>query len=224
MNKWFKDFSQSLLGEKVSTDLIGAGSSNSESAMAHYRFQHQAKVKEAIEETFPVLMNLLDWEEEWEKFWQEKEESPRSLDFLPGVFLKYLENSKVPEALVELARFELDLETYSWNHGSQSHLQHENFSEESSFELGDYEVKTYKAPVTQIYEEEKILGLDVEKVLLWHRGESVHYRSMAEWELKVLDLLRSSVGEALEAAPEDAKAVGEFFSWLGSSHLIRKVN
>lgn len=223
MKNWFSDFEACLNGGKASSDLVGAGSADSERAMAHYRFQHQAKMKEAVEVTFPALLRHLgeSWQDIWLAFWNQNDISPRSLDWFPEVFMKYFQTTSAPLWQKELARFEHHLDVHPWSHKTLSLYSSSTLSETSKIIMGNHELITFQTSVTQSYEENAPEEFRPETVLLWQKESGVFYRTMNEWELKVFTHLPMGVEVALEFAPEDPEAVGDFFKWLGSSHLIQ---
>lgn len=225
MKDWFSQFEACLDGDKAPGDLIGAGTATSERAMGHYRFQHQAKYREAVEDSFPVLLRLsgAEWDGIWKNFWAQNEASPRSLDWVSETFVNHFLKTPAPESLKELARFELALDSHSWSHKILPLRSDLTISEDCQVILGNYEVVSFSAPVTEIYSGDADSGSGPQTVLIWHKNDDVFYRAMKDWELDVLTHLGDGVGEALEFAPEDAEAVGEFFRWLGSSHLIQGI-
>ncbi len=218
--KWFEDFSQGV----ASVDLIGAGSASAAEALAHYQYQHQAKMQEAVEETFPVFkrMKNSEWKDLWKKFWDSKPSSPRSLDYLGEEFLEFMKGHHALEA--ELVRFEWRLETLPWSIKRLPAGDLSGLSGDSRLELHRYEVEDFKTPITKIYEEENWQTGTGERVLFWMKESGVHYSSMEEWELVVLAQLPSGVETALASAPEDEQKVSEFFQWLGQSGLVKAVH
>lgn len=224
MKSWFDTFTVALDGGEVSRDLIGAAKASAEMAIGHYRFQHQAKVRDAVEDTFPVLLKFLgeEWNNVWDNFWQQNEISPRSLDFFPEVFVNYFCKTNALLQLKELARFEHDLDIYPWTHGRLDPVENFQIQEDSRIDLGPFELKTYEASVTTLYTDETARALESEQVLLWMKGDAAHFRRMKGWELSVLQNLSKGVEKALEFASDDSEEVKSFFNWLGSSHLVRK--
>lgn len=226
MKDWFSAFEKCLDGEAAPSDLIGAGTATSERAMSHYRFQHEAKYREAVEDTFPVLIRYLgdEWENTWRKFRSDNEESPRSLDWVSGVFASYFAKSSAPLWQKELARFEHLMEVHPWTHRALRLKEGLTLSENCRVILGKYELVSFESPVTEIYGEEEVTDKEAkENVLLWLKDESVYFRPMQDWELQVLTKMPEGVEAALEFAPDDEELVGEFFQWLGSSHLIQDI-
>ncbi len=224
MKNWFSDFEVCLNGGNVSSDLIGAGSADSHRAMSHYRYQHQAKMKEAVEMTFPVLLKKLgsDWENEWRNFWNQNEISPRNLDWFPEVFFNYFLTTSAPLWQKELARFEHRLDIHPWTHKTLCLKAHLVLTEGSKVILGNYEILEFSAPVTEIYSAEETSDKDhPQTVLLWQKESGVYFRKMKAWEVEVFTSLDQGIDRALENALADETAVGEFFQWLGSSGLIQ---
>jgi hypothetical protein len=224
MKEWFETFEETLRGEKPSADLIGACSAGAEKAMAHYRYQHNAKLREAVEDTFPVLIQRLgnEWEEVWKSFAAQNDISPRSLDWFPEVFLNYFVKTDAPLWQKELARFEHRLDIHPWTNRALRPRPELVPTEESCVHLGNHEIVRFKVGVTSIYHGQVVKG-GSESAILWQKEDGVYFRAMKEWELNVLTKLSLGVGLALEEAPEDPEAVGEFFQWLGGSHLIQKI-
>jgi hypothetical protein len=224
MKEWFDKFEETLCGQRPSADLIGAGTSSAERAMAHYRYQHSAKLREAVEDTFPVLLQRLgeEWNGVWKTFIAQNEISPRSLDWFAEVFLNYFVNTDAPLWQKELARFEHRLDIHPWSNRALRPRPELLPTEESCVHLGNHEIVRFKVNVAAIYHGGEVSG-GSESVLLWQKEDGVYFRAMKEWELNVLTKLSLGVGVALEEAPEDPEAVGEFFQWLGSSCLIQKI-
>ncbi|HXH74270.1 MAG TPA: putative DNA-binding domain-containing protein [Bacteriovoracaceae bacterium] len=224
MREWFDQFTSSLKGAVASRDLIGAGTANAEIAVDHYRYQHRAKVKEAIEDTFPELLRLLgkDWKGYWDEFWKTNPASPRSLDFYPEGFLNHFLMTNAPAHLKQLARFEHFLDIHPWTHGPLDVINLNTMCEESCLTLAPLDVRHFTAPVVGLYQEIENLDLNEEQqVIIWVTPKGTKFRVMQEWELKVMSQLHLGVGIALQEAPEDADAVSTFFQWLGKSGLIR---
>ncbi len=224
MKSWFSQFEECLKGGTASSDLIGAGTADSNRAMAHYRYQHQAKMKEAVEMTFSVLIKYLgdSWDNTWAAFWNQNEISPRSLDWFPEIFMNYFQTTTAPQWQKELARFEHHMDIHPWSNKVLPLNTSLTLQEDSKVVLGNHEMINFKAPVTDLYEENLTPDQDQHQiVLLWQKENAVYFRGMKEWEVKVFTSLPDGVDTALEHAPEDAEAVGEFFKWLGSSHLIQ---
>jgi hypothetical protein len=224
MKNWFSQFEECLNGEKAPADLIGAGTADSDRAMAHYRYQHISKMKEAVEVTFPVLLRYLgnDWQETWESFWKQNEVSLRNLDWFPEVFMNYFLTTNAPIWQKELTRFEHHMDIHPWTNKVLTLNTSFVLDESSKVILGNYEILSFKAPVTELYNEDEISDKDESQmVLLWQKEDGIYFRVMKEWEQKVLTTLDQGVENALEHAPEDPEAVGEFFKWLGSSCLIQ---
>lgn len=227
MKNWFSSFEECLRGSAAPSDLVGAGTADAERAMRHYRFQHEAKMKEAVEETFPMLLkNLGDqWENIWNEFHAQNEISPRSLDWFPEVFLHFFLKSAHPEWMRELARFEHVLDVHSWNHPALTLRTDLVPSGESCVHTGKYEVLSFKAPVSDLYEEEEVTDFNrLQTLIIWQKEDGTFYRAMEEWELSVLSKLHLGMEAALEDAPEDPEKIGKFFQWLGSSCLIQRLS
>jgi hypothetical protein len=223
MSKWFDSFAASLRSEALSSDLIGAGKASAEDAMAHYRFQHQQKIKEAVESSFPALLEQLkdQWPECWKAFWNTHPGSPRSLDFYPDVFLNNFLASNVSQAMKDLASFERQLEIFAWEHKYFSPCEIQGLSETSRLELIDYKVLSYTTDVIGSYQNKETCI--PQKILIWLNADGVQFKSLHDWELKVLSELPQGLGLALESAPEDQSGVTNFFGWLASSGLVKKI-
>ncbi len=221
MKTWFENFFST-----PGKDLIGAGTASSERAMNHYHFQHQAKMKEAVEATFPKLVGHMgeDWEKAWKIFFTQNTISPRNLDWFPEVFLNHFTTTSFPVWMKELARFEHRLDIHPWHHPALSLKTDFVLSEDAKVILGKFEVISFLAPVSEIYDEETTSFETKENVLVWEKESGTHFRKMEDWEIDILMKLSEGVSSALEAAPEDEVKVGEFFQWLGSSALIQNVN
>ncbi|MES2526347.1 MAG: hypothetical protein V4598_04645 [Bdellovibrionota bacterium] len=221
MKTWFENFFTA-----PGKDLIGAGTATSERAMNHYRFQHQAKMKEAVEATFPKLLQHVgqEWENIWKSFWEQNTISPRNLDWFPEVFLNYFVTTSNPSWMKELARFEHRLDIHPWQHCSLALKTDFVLSEDAKVILGKFELVSFSAPVSEIYDEETTSFDQAEIVLIWEKESGTHFRKMEDWEIEILMKLPEGVSVALESAPDDELKVGEFFQWLGSSALIQHVN
>ncbi len=217
---WFKQFAQGT----PSSDLIGAGEASAAEALAHYQYQHQAKMREAVEETFPVFKRLKgsEWKNLWRDFWESKPHSPRSLDYLGAEFLKFMERKNPKEA--ELVRFEWVLETLPWSTKRLPAGDLSALSADSKLELHAYMVEKFTTAVTESYESESWGSGAGETVLFWMKESGVRYSVMQNWELAVLTHLPQGVGMALEYAPDDEALVSEFFQWLGQSGLVKAVH
>ena len=227
MKNWFDSFEESLRGNFAPSDLIGAGAADAERAMRHYRFQHEAKLRESVEDTFPMLLKFLgdDWENIWDTFHAQNEISPRSLDWFPEVFLNYFLKSAHPLWMKELARFEHVLDVHAWNHPALPLRSDLVMTESSCIHLGKFETVKFHSPVIDLYEGEEVTDHDSAcTLLIWQKEDGTYYKAMKGWELSVLAKLSQGVEVALEDAPEDAEAVGEFFQWLGSSCLIQRLS
>lgn len=222
MKNWFSEFTEALKGNDPSPDLLGAGKNSGARVLQHYRWQHEAKIRESVEETFPELLRFLgkEWENIWENFWESAPASPRSLDWFPGVFLQYYLTSNAPLHLKELARFEGILDEYPWTHLSGEAPA--GFVPDLSMKLSlsDHEIHRFEAPVSALYENTGE-SVDVrETLVIWMKSDGVYYRRLLPWEEAVFRKIPLGIEEALEEAPEDPEAVGEFFTWLGSSGLL----
>lgn len=221
---WFEEFESSLRGERGSSDLVGAGSADAERSLKHYRYQHQAKLREAVEDTFPSLVKQVgeSWNGEWKRFWLTQPQCPRSLDFFSGVFLEYWLKTPHRLELKELARFEYLMDIHPWTHQRLSLFPLETMSEEAKVLLAPLDIQRFSTGVIQLYEEKPAVSGE-QIVLLWLREDGLRYRVLQVWEECVLRRLPEGVAVALEEAPEDTKAVGEFFQWLGQSGLIQAI-
>lgn len=226
MKAWFDEFHNALFDGSIPTDLIGAGEANAEEALAHYRYQHEVKIRESVESTLPALVRHLnvEWNEVWKIFRALHTPSPRSLDWYPQVFLNYYLASTAPLHLKELARFEQAMDQHPWTHSKLLPEAIEAMDSDCRLILSPLDVHRFKAPVVKLYRGEEPGTLDTpQDVLIWMREDGVHFRVMQGWELKVLENASRSIGEALEHAPEDTGGVSEFFTWLGKSSIIRQV-
>lgn len=226
MKDWIQRFEAAVNGGPVPEDIIGAGKASARKALGHYRFQHEAKMKEAVEETFPALLTHLrdSWEEVWKKFWQENPVSPRSLDWFPEIFLRHFLTTDSPRWQKELARFEHVMDVHPWNHLNLLPREGLVPTEDSRIVLGNHEIVSFRAPVTKLYDGEAVEEFEEEEsVVIWQKDGGVYYRALTDWELRVFRKLSVSVEDALTEAPEDPEAVGEFFQWLGSSCLIQEL-
>lgn len=226
MKSWYENFESALKEGSVSRDLIGAGKASSEEAMKHYQFQHRAKRKEAIEDTFPALRKKLgpDWENVLDEFLSSGRASPRNLDWLPGNFCSFFQESLAGSHLKELARFEHHLDIHAWTHKELSHRPELIPDESSVIVLGKHELLRFKAPVSVLYEDGDPESLQTtETVIVWQKESGTYFRSLEDWELSVLEHLEMGLGQALTNAPEDTAAVGSFFEWLGGSCLIQEL-
>lgn len=221
---WYVDFESSLRGEKGSADLVGAGSADAERSLKHYRYQHQAKLREAVEDTFPSIVKQVgeSWDGEWKKFWLTQPQCPRSLDFFSGVFLEYWLKTPHSLELKELARFEYQMDIHPWTHKRLNVFPLEAMSEEAKVLLAPLDIQRFAVSVTDLYEE-KVAKSEEQIVLLWLREDGLRYRELEAWEETVLRRLPEGVAVALEEAPEDAEAIGAFFQWLGQSGLIHAI-
>lgn len=226
MGNWFYKLESMLSnGEVISDDLIGAGQATAKRAIAHYRYQQKEKVKEAIEDTFPVLKKLVgeDWSSLVESFYSTNQNSPRSLDFISKVFLNHIQNLTWPVYWKELARFEYCLEIHPWSHRQYYPIPLDSLSEESKLVLDPLDFQIFRAPVVEFYEGIEVSNLEQnEEVLIWMNGGVVHYKKMEEWEIRVLAILSEGIIKAVEYAPDEKKAT-EFFTWLGTANLIREL-
>ncbi len=225
LKQWFESFENCLDGGPTPKDIIGAGTSDPKTAMDHYRFQHEAKYREAVEDTFPVLLRFLgdSWEKIWQSFWEENSSSPRSLDWVSEVFLNYYQKTASPMAMKELARFEHAMDIHPWRHRLLELRSEFVLTEDSRVFLGNHEILSFEADVTSIYEEAPEFVEKKVYVIIWQKDDGVYYRRLMEWERSVLSKLSLGVEYALEEATDDPVEVGEFFQWLGSSHLIQDV-
>lgn len=226
MKEWFEKFHENLFGEDTGADLIGAGKASAAEAFDHYRYQHRVKTREAVEETFPSLLQHLgdEWIEVWRSFKKTLPHSPRSLNWYPAVFLEFYLKSDAPLPLKELARFEQAMDVHPWTHRKLTPVDLSGMTEESSLILSHLDLHTFAAPVTKMYNDESPSDLsEKEQVIIWLKADGVNFRHLQEWEVRVLKQVSLSVGEALEHAPDDEEAVGSFFKWLGESNLIRQV-
>lgn len=223
MKEWFDQFEACLRGSPASSDLIGAGTADADRAMGHYRYQYQAKQKEAVELTFPRLRKYLgeEWEMTWKTFHGQNDISPRSLDWYPEVFLNYFLSTTAPLWMKELARFEHRLDIHPWSHRTLSLKAELVPDEESKIIPGNHEIISFAAPVVDLFYERRAPVDSPQTVLLWQKESGVYFRLMQSWELDVFQALPLGVERALQYAPEDPEAVGEFFRWLGSSCLIQ---
>lgn len=222
---WFDEFKNSMHGEATPSDLIGAGKADAQKALEHYRYQHEQKIKEAVEDTFPILLERLGgrWKNIWKEFWSTNPRSPRSLDFYADVFLEYFQKSSATVADKELCRFERILDTYPWKTTPVIPCSLENLSGESILELGDHEIISFKAQVISLYQGEEVQD-ESTQVIFWLTQDGVEFKNLATWEVEILKNLGKGIDEALETIEQDADEVSGFFSWLARSGLIRKLH
>lgn len=226
MNAWFDQFAQSLKEAPVSDDLKGAGTASAERAMAHYRFQHKAKVQECIEDHFGVTRALLgvEWQRIWNQFWASSPTSPRSLDFYPAVFLAWLQNSDCAPLIKELARFEDALEIHAWTQREYPACALTALTGAECIELVSTTILTLTGPVAESYQTKSLqAGEEKQHVYIWLTASGVHYRVMKPWEVQVLRLLPTGLENALGEAQAAEEEIAAFFQWLGSSGAIRSM-
>ncbi|MBY0515708.1 MAG: DNA-binding domain-containing protein [Bacteriovoracaceae bacterium] len=227
MSQWFAQFAQSIKGSDPSEDLIGAGSANASQAMAHYRFQHQAKIRDAIEESYPSLISRLgkkEWNGVWREFWKTNSHSPRSLDYISEVFLNYLDQTALSSQLKALAKFELRLESFPWTHEACVLKPIAELSDHSKLDLGPYEIVEFSCNVIDFYQDSDVPELKTHHIIFWLKDDGVNFRIMEQWERKVLALLPQGVETALRDLDVSEMALSEFFQWLGQSSLIQEVH
>lgn len=225
---WFHYFKDSILNEsKASDDLIGANGSLAEVSLEHYRFQHQQKIKEAVEATYPILVKKLgsEWNMAWNNFWGSRPHSPRSLDFYPDVFLDYFQNQDAPLALKELAFFERAIDTYSWNHVPIKACSIAEISASSIIELTDYDILEFRTPVIDSFNELPLEKIETKKyhTMIWITHDGVEFRYLEYWELSLLKKLNEGIGIALEGLDRSEEEVISFFRWLAGAGLILKI-
>lgn len=226
MNQWFEHFASSLAGAEISSDLVGAGSALPQKALEHYRYQHETKIREAVESTFMKLVKSsgAQWAQTWKSFRETHPASPRSLDWYPQLFLDYYLSSQAPHHLKELARFEQAMDVHPWTHRCPAPVSLEGMTADSRLVIAPLDLHYFAAPVSELYQEEDGIDLTAaQNILLWMKDDGVHFRVMQEWELRVLENVLLGINEALEHAPQEPEAVGRFFKWLGESCLIRQV-
>jgi len=222
---WFEQFIDSLQGKQASLDLQGAALASSEQAMRHYRFQHQAKVREAIEDTFFITKKILgnNWEDIWNQFWMIPHETPRSLDYVSEVFLKFLNAQDYQLELRELARFEYLMDIHPWTHESLPKFSIASLTDSSQIILHPLDIHEFKTPVSTAYDQEIFLEGSPEKVLFWMTETGVHFRKMEVWELDILQNLDKGIQVALDDLEINADSLSDFFKWLGESNLVREI-
>lgn len=222
MNQWFEEYKKILQTGGGSLNLKGAGSASIEQAMEHYAYQHQAKIRGAIEATFPKLMEHMgeEWESCWKSFWDSRPASPRSLDFLPEVFLNYFLLTDHGNHLKDLVCLEQALDIFPWSHPKTVSAGLEGLNEESKISIGHFDVHRFSTPVVSLYSGDDLDKTESDVVIIWQKEDGVRYRKVEEWEIDVLKSLSLGLMKALEKAPEDQEAVSEFFTWLGQSELV----
>ncbi len=226
MKSWFHQFHKDLKTQTLSTKLVGAGTSTPERAFAHYRYQHEIKIREATEETFSTLKEILgtEWNKVWQAFRESSPPSPRSLDYYSKVFLDWYRKTSAPLHHQELARFEYLMDIHPWTHESLDVLPLPELTEDTKLIVSPLDFHRFDAPVSALYRGHEVQNLTEKTiVLLWFNDGSVNFRQMESWELEVLKNLSRGLAVALESAPEDDEKVGAFFQWLGTSGLIRGI-
>ncbi|MFP5489933.1 MAG: putative DNA-binding domain-containing protein [Bacteriovoracia bacterium] len=221
---WFEQFKLGMKGENPTLDLIGAKSASAQIALEHYRYQHQSKIREAIEETFPQTKIHMGekWESLWTSFWESKPHSPRSLDFFGEVFLQFIMGNEKDLATCELARFEWAMEIHPWTHERLKVLPLPSMDEETKLVLAPLDIQEFSYPVMELYQTQEIGDHASQRILFWMKESGLHFRRLTRWEEDVLKALPFGLGLALEHAPEDQEAVAAFFQWLGSSGLVQE--
>lgn len=228
MKDWFTLFHESLHEGKgpEGLDLIPAGTATAEAAFGHYRFQNHAKSREAVEASFPTLVEKMGkaWGEEWKLFWASKPHSPRSMDRFSEVFLNFFLERGHSEEWNELIRFEHLLDTYAWTHSSLQVKALAPMDGASRLVLAAYEIHYFKTPVLALYEAREAVPGD-QAILVLLRGDNLYYRGIEAWQEQLLQDVTKGVGAALENVDENASdQVAEFFQWLGGSGLILSVS
>lgn len=220
---WFAQFKQSMKGEKPASDLIGAKSTSAIIAMEHYRYQHESKIRDAIEETFPQTKLYMGdkWESLWIMFWKSNPHSPRSLDFFGEVFLDFMLNQVNDLATRELARFEWAMEIHPWTHERLKVMPFLPMDEETKLVLAPLDIQEFSYPVMQLYQADEMGEISSQRILFWMKESGLHFRRLDRWEEDVLKALPFGLGVALEHASDDQTAVAVFFQWLGSSGLVQ---
>lgn len=220
---WFETFRASMLEGSAGPELVGANGASSARVLAHYRLQHQDKIRDAIELSFPRTKELMGeaWDGLWESFWASKPTSPRSLDFFSEVFFDFALPRIPALAHQEVLRFEWFMEIHPWTHERLKVLPLPELLEDTRLVLAPLDVREFSVVVTELYDGDAPVRVEPQRVLFWMKESGLHFRALADWEEAVLRKLPDGLGVALEAAPEDAAAVATFFQWLGSSGLIR---
>lgn len=220
---WFEQFKLAMKGENPASDLIGAKNTNALIALEHYRYQHESKIRDAIEETFPQTKLYMGdkWESLWISFWESKPPSPLSLDFFGEVFLNFMLNQVNDLATRELARFEWAMEIHPWAHERLKVFALPAMNEETKLVLYPLDIQEFSYPVMELYQSEEIGELKSQRILFWMKESGLHFRRLNPWEEDVLKALPFGLGVALEHAPDDQESVAAFFQWLGSSGLVQ---
>lgn len=220
---WFAAFAEALREGSSGPELVGANGASGEAVMAHYRFQHQDKIRDAIEVSFPRTKEVMgeDWERLWSSFWASRPGSPRSLDFFGEAFYTFALPRLTRLEHRELLRFEWALEIHPWTHERLSVVPLPELAEETRLTLAPLDVQEFSVAVTELYQSDAPVEAERQRVLFWMKESGLHFRALAAWEEAVLHKLPEGLGVALEAAPEDEAAVATFFQWLGASGLIR---
>lgn len=233
MKTWFESFNRMLQGEAPADELglIPAGTSDMDFVIEHVRYQFSAKIREAVDVTFPESIKLLgqeSYEQLWREFIQSNPRSPRALDYFPAVFLHWvLQREDVPWSLRQLMLFEHVLDTHPWTHPRLGliDLPPLELSETTVIELPELHIVRFESPVVAIYNGAQVLDENMSQdVLFWLMDDGMNFHAMQPWERDVLERLPLGLGEALAYAPEDATVISDFFQWLGKSGLIRKIS
>lgn len=220
---WFEAFDHSLKTADSQEDLIPAGSLNIQEALEQYRYQYFAKIRESIEESFPVLKMNLD--ETWEELLQDflsTRKSFRSLDWYPKAFEDYYIGLHSSIEHSDLCRFEGILDRFSWTHRRQAVIANLQFQEDSILKIGEYELETFQTNVIDMYEE-KTSEAKAQEIIIWMKNSETHFREISPWEKTVLENLArgQDLGSTLSKVDRPQVEISDFFQWLGGSGLIR---
>jgi len=220
---WFEQFKHSMKGANPTNDLIGAKSASALIALEHYRYQHESKIRDAIEDTFPqTKIHMREkWEVLWTSFWESKPHSPRSLDFFGEVFLVFMLGHVKDLSTRELARFEWAMEIHPWTHERLKVKALPAMTEDTKLILAPLDIQEFSYPVMELYQAVVINDHASQRILFWMKESGLHFRRLILWEEDVLKALPFGLGVALEHAPDDQESVAAFFQWLGSSGLVQ---
>ncbi len=220
---WFRDFSAAMVEEKSLAGLRGAMDVSGERALRHYRHQHEAKVREAIEESFPETKRLLggDWELLWQRFWASRPASPRSLDFFSEVFYGFVTGQELALSARELLRFEWAMEQHPWHHEGLEPRAFPELGEDTRLAIMPLDLHEFSCDVIALYEDTEPSGVSCQRVVFWLKDTGLYYRELRDWEHELLAKLPLGLATALEGVAADESEVQNFFQWLGSSGLVR---
>lgn len=220
---WFRTFSAAMAKGEAVSGLRGAMGVSGERALAHYRHQHEAKVREAIEESFPESKRHLGtaWDQLWQRFWESRPASPRSLDFFSEVFYAFVTGQQLPLSARELLRFEWVMERHPWHHERLELREFPELGEDTRLKLAPLDVHEFSVDVIAHYENTQPREVSRQRVVFWLKEPGLYYRELRDWEAELLAKLPHGLATALEGLTADEDEVQKFFQWLGSSGLVR---